>query len=266
MSSSVDPAGAARQVAKNPWFERAARLGYAANGVLHATLGILAAVIATGGKAEADQSGAMRTLADQPFGMVLLWVCAIGALLLGLWSLAQAFLPENKVRERIKHAATSVSFLAVGFTFGRFAVGKPSDSGKTATSFSGEMMKSGLGRTLLIAIGIGLLVMAGYYIYKGVTRRFLKDLSGSRHSEVSRAIKTSGMIGYPAKGVVLGTLGVLFIVATVQGDPKEANGIDGALKTIQDQPFGPVALIAIGVGLVCYAIYLVFRARYDQMD
>ena len=66
--------------------------------------------------------------------------------------------------------------------------------------------------------------------------------------------------------IILGTLGVLFIVATVQGDPKEANGIDGALKTIQDQPFGPVALIAIGVGLVCYAIYLVFRARYDQMD
>lgn len=78
-----DPAAAARRAARNPWFERAARLGYAANGILHATVGVLAAVIATGGKAEADQSGAMLTLAAQPFGVVLLWICASGAVLLG---------------------------------------------------------------------------------------------------------------------------------------------------------------------------------------
>ncbi|MFJ2353580.1 DUF1206 domain-containing protein [Glutamicibacter sp. NPDC087673] len=155
MNASVDPAAAVRHVAKHPWFERAARLGYVANGVLHATVGILAAFVAAGGKAEADQGGAMGALAEQPFGMVLLWICAIGALLLGLWSLAQAFLPENELKGRLKSAAISVSFLAVGFTFGRFAVGIPSDSGKTATSFSGEMMKTGLGRGLLIALGLG---------------------------------------------------------------------------------------------------------------
>ncbi|MGJ3405290.1 DUF1206 domain-containing protein [Glutamicibacter sp. Je.9.36] len=266
MNASVDPAAAVRHVAKHPWFERAARLGYVANGVLHATVGILAAFVAAGGKAEADQGGAMGALAEQPFGMVLLWICAIGALLLGLWSLAQAFLPENELKGRLKSAAISVSFLAVGFTFGRFAVGIPSDSGKTATSFSGEMMKTGLGRGLLIALGLGLLAMAGYYIYKGATRKFLKDLSGSGNTEVSRAIRYSGMLGYPAKGVVLGAVGLLFIVATVQRDPEEASGIDGALKAIQDQPFGPVVLVAIGAGLVCYAVYLVFRARYDRMD
>lgn len=266
MNATVDPAGKARQVAKHPWFERAARMGYIANGVLHATIGILAAIIATGGRADADQSGAMRTLADQPFGIILLWVCGIGALLLGLWSLAQCFLPENKPKNRLKSAATSVSFLAAGFTFGRFAVGEPSDSGKTATSFTGEMMKTGLGRLLLIGLGIGLLAMAGYYIYKGVTQKFLKDLSGSGNTGASRAIRYSGMVGYPAKGVVLGALGVVFVVATVQRDPEEASGIDGALKAIQDQPFGPIALLAIGAGLVCYAIYLVFRARFDRMN
>lgn len=266
MNASVDPAGTVRHVAEHPWFEGAARLGFVANGILHATLGVLAVVVAAGRKAEADQGGAMGALANQPFGMVLLWICAIGALLLGLWSMAQAFLPEKKLKERLKSAATSISFLAVGFTFGRFAAGNPSDSGKTASSFSDELMQTGLGRALLIAIGLGMLVMAGYYIYKGAAKKFLEDLRGSGNKEVSRAVKFSGMLGYPAKGAVLGAVGLLFIVATVQRDPEEASGIDGALKAIQDQPFGPVALIAIGAGLVCYAVFLMFRARYDRME
>lgn len=266
MNASVDPAAAAHQAARHPWFERLARLGYIANGILHATMGVLAAVLATGGHAQADQSGAMRALSAQPFGVVLLWICAIGALLLGLWSLAQLLLPEKEAKDRLKFAGTGVVFLAVGFAFGRFAVGNPSDSGQSATSLSGVLMKSLAGRAALIILGLVLLGMAGYYIYKGVSRKFLDDLHRSSSSEISSAIRYSGMIGYPAKGLVLGALGLLFIVATIQGDPEEASGIDGALKAIRDQANGSVLLVAIAAGLLSYALYLVLRARYDRMD
>lgn len=175
-------------------------------------------------------------------------------------------MPEKETRDRLKFAATSVPFLAIGFTFGRFAAGNPSDSGQTASSISGELMKHPAGRVLLIALGLGLLAAACYYIYKGVSSKFLDDLSGAGNRKVSRAIKYSGSIGYPAKGLVLGALGLLFIVATVQRDPEEASGIDGALKAIREQSFGPYILAAIGAGLVVYALYLVFRARYDRMD
>lgn len=266
MNASVDPAAAAHQVARHPWFERLARLGYVANGILHATMGVLAAVVATGGHATADQSGAMRALSAQPFGVVLLWICAAGALLLGLWSLAQLFLPEKQLKDRFKFAGTAIVFLIVGFTFGRFALGNPSDSSKSTTSLSGELMKSFVGRSVLVIIGLVVLGMACYYVYKGVSKKFLKDLERSSSREISTTIKYTGMIGYPAKGLVLGALGLLFIVATVQGDPEEASGIDGALKAIRDQSFGPVVLAAIGAGLVIYALYLILRARYDQMD
>ncbi|WP_334123764.1 DUF1206 domain-containing protein [Glutamicibacter sp.] len=266
MNSSVDPAKAAHQAARHPWFERLARLGYVANGILHATMGVLAAVVATGGQAQADQSGAMRALSAQPFGIVLLWICAIGALVLGLWSLAQMLLPEKELRDRLKFSGTGIVFLAVGFTFTRFALGDPSDSGETATSLSGELMKSVAGRVALIVFGAVLLVMAGYYIYKGVSKKFLDDLHGSSRNEISSAIRYSGMIGYPAKGLVLGALGLLFIVSTLQGDPEEASGIDGALKAVRDQTFGSVALAIIAAGLIVYALYLFLRARYDRMD
>ncbi len=127
-------------------------------------------------------------------------------------------------------------------------------------------MKSVAGRVALIVFGAVLLVMAGYYIYKGVSKKFLDDLHGSSRNEISSAIRYSGMIGYPAKGLVLGALGLLFIVSTIQGDPEEASGIDGALKAVRDQTFGSVALAIIAAGLIVYALYLFLRARYDRMD
>ncbi|WP_417233830.1 DUF1206 domain-containing protein [Arthrobacter sp.] len=40
----------------------------------------------------------------------------------------------------------------------------------------------------------------------------------------------------------------MFIVATFQHDPQDATGLDGALKSIRDQPFGPPALFVVAVG------------------
>ncbi|RKS12814.1 uncharacterized protein DUF1206 [Arthrobacter sp. AG1021] len=259
-------AGKARQTARNPWFQRAARLGYVANAVLHATLGFLALVLARGGSAEADQSGALQTLAGQPWGIVLLWVCAIGAALLGLWSLAQAALPQPKAFSRLKSAGTGIVFLGLSGAFLQFALGNQSDSGQTTSSFSAMLMRSTAGRGALIALGVVLIGVGGYFVYRGITRGFLKDLQTTGHRALRKAITVSGVVGYPAKGLVLAAVGLLFIVSTVQGDPEESTGIDGALKALGEQQFGPFALVLVGAGLLSYALFLVFRSRFDTME
>lgn len=259
-------AGKARQTARSPWFQRAARLGYVANAVLHAMLGFLALLLARGDSAKADQSGALQTLAAQPWGIVLLWVCAIGAGLLGFWSLAQAALPQPKVLKRLKHAGTGIVFLVLGGAFLQFALGNQSDSGQATSSFSAALMRSAAGRGALIALGLVLIGVGGYFIYRGITRGFLKDLQTSGHRGLRKAITVSGVVGYPAKGLVLGSAGLLFIVSTVQGDPEESTGIDGALKALGSQQFGPLALVLVGAGLLSYAVFLVFRSRFDTME
>lgn len=115
-------------------------------------------------------------------------------------------------------------------------------------------------------MGLALIAMAGYYAYKGATRKFLADLSASGGTVFSPAIRISGTIGYVAKGLVLAALGLLFISSTIQQDPEEATGVDGALKAIREQSFGAPILTTIGVGLLAYALYLFFRARFDSMD
>lgn len=74
-----------------------------------------------------------------------------------------------------------------------------------------------------------------------------------------------GAAGYAAEGVALGVLGVLFVVATIQHDPEEATGLDGALKSLREQPFGTWILGAVALGLICYGVFMVVRSRYQRM-
>ncbi len=42
------------------------------------------------GQKSADPSGALRTLADQPLGKILLWLVAVGLVALALWQASEA--------------------------------------------------------------------------------------------------------------------------------------------------------------------------------
>jgi hypothetical protein len=68
-------------------FEYAARAGFVISGVLHLLVGYIIFRIAFGSGGDADQSGALGTLAHQTGGALILWVAAIGAC--RAWSLAR---------------------------------------------------------------------------------------------------------------------------------------------------------------------------------
>ena len=70
----------AKQAARSPWIERLGVVGWLAKGALYLVMAVLALKIATGtgGGETADQQGALREVADQPFGAVLLGLLALG--------------------------------------------------------------------------------------------------------------------------------------------------------------------------------------------
>ncbi|MDZ4265469.1 MAG: DUF1206 domain-containing protein, partial [Mycobacterium sp.] len=88
-SSSVH--GIADRATDSDAFEYTARAGFAASGVLHLLLGYIVLQLAfTGTSGNADQSGALATLAGQTGGKIALWVAAVGLVALGLWRIAEA--------------------------------------------------------------------------------------------------------------------------------------------------------------------------------
>ena len=105
-------------------------------------------------------------------------------------------------------------------------------------------------------IGVG-----GYHIYKGASQKFLDDLKVSG----GPVLTPIGMTGYIAKGTVLAGAGLLVIVATLRADPAKAAGIDAAVKTLGQAPFGRLLLILAAVGFAAYGAYCFVLARFARM-
>ena len=267
----------------NPWFERGARAGYVANGILHGVLGVLVFQLALGERESADQTGALEKISQQPFGAVLLWAGFAGCLLLGLWHLVSAVfdkgglrtLKRNKPNTKpglrkwkpiLRNLGLGVTFLAVGGLFAVFALGSSPDSSENTSKLSANLMSTPGGSALLLLLGAIILGVGLFFAYRGILHKFEDELALPSGPGARRAVRVLGMVGYIAKGLALGFLGLLFIVTTIQHDPEESTGLDGALKSLRDHQYGVPLLAVIGVGLFCYGGYLVLRSRYDKMD
>nr|WP_189348257.1 DUF1206 domain-containing protein [Zhihengliuella salsuginis] len=197
------PVDAARAAAHDGRFAAVARSGYATSGALHAILGWLTAVVALGGSASADHSGALQAVASQPFGTVPLVLAGAACALLGLWQLGRTLFGRSRVLARLKFASTTAAYLTIAVTILRYAFGERSSSSQSTQSISAELMKNPAGSVLLVATGLVILGVAGYHVYKGVSRRFLKDLHPLPSGSVRVVVTVLGVAGYAAKGLVL---------------------------------------------------------------
>lgn len=264
-------ADGAEDAADSKAFESAARLGFAANGLMHIVIGFIAVGIAMGGEGEADQSGAMERLAAQPGGIFLLWFGFIGCVALALFQLSEAAFAWNgreskeKWGRKLKAIGQAVAYAAIGTTFGIYALGGSTDSGQSTSHFTSALLAHPAGAVLLIVVGAAVVGIGGYYVYKGIKRKFVEGLQRLPGAPWGKIVKVTGTVGYCAKGVALMVLGVLFIVATAKADPEDSTGLDGALKSLQEQPFGELILGVIAVGLIVYGIYSIMRAPLEKM-
>ena len=259
--------GRARQVADHPWLEKVARVGFAASGLIHLVLGWIAGRVALGSGGEADTSGAITTVREAPAGPLLLWICVLGFVALALFQLLDGIFGDGETGDRVKAAGKGVLYAALGVISVRFAVGGGSSGGQeSSTDITQRLMEMPAGRLLVGAVALGVIAVGGYHVYKGLTKKFLEDLSATGGGSLGTGVTVAGMIGYVAKGVALLVVGGLFGLAAWQADPDEAQGMDGALKTLAEQPFGTVLLLLVAVGLALYGVYSFARARYARMD
>ncbi|NMR20474.1 DUF1206 domain-containing protein [Cellulomonas fimi] len=258
----------AREAGNHPALEKGARLGYAANGVLHVLLAWIALQLAWSAySGSADQAGALQTLAGAPLGSALLWVLVVGFVLLGLWQLAESFVRREPV-DRLKTAAKSVVYLGLAWTTatvvqgsGSGGAGSGGASGGGGSSATAGLMAQPFGRVLVAVVGIAVVGVGGYHVIKGVRRKFLEDL----RAHPGRWAERAGRVGYVAKGVALGVVGVLLAWAAATHDASRADGLDGALRTMLELPFGRVLLTLVALGFAAYGVYSFFRARYAKV-
>ena len=75
----------------------------------------------------------------------------------------------------------------------------------------------------------------------------------------------AGVIGYIAKGIALALVGVLFVTAAAQNSASKATGLDGALRSLRQQAFGPWLLTAVGLSIAAYGVYSFAREARTRL-
>jgi hypothetical protein len=257
------------------WLNALARVGLVAKGASFALVGILAIKLAlqSGGKATSRQ-GALQSLAQQSFGKSLLILLALGFAAYALWRFAQTFFDKNDVGDGPKGLAKRAGYFGSGtiYAFLTYSTVKiisgaaQQSQNQKARKTTATVLSWPAGKWIVGAAGLALIGVGLWNGYRGIKKEFLKDwmtekMSGAAQSWGERA----GVVGLLARMVVFVLIGIFLVKAAYDYSPREAIGLDGALQKLVNHSYGSWLLGIVGAGLLAYAVFCLFEARYRQV-
>jgi hypothetical protein len=261
------------KVARSRGLEWLARAGFVARGLIYGIIGILAIKLAVGaGGTTTNQQGALKAIAHQPFGKVLLILVAIGLGGYALWRFVRALLghgPEDSDSgfDRVAAFGSGIVYaglcaIAVEILLGSGSGGGSGNASKTTAGVFGWP-----GGTWLVGIAGAVLIGIGLYQgYRGLSKDFLKDSKTEQMSpRVRNWIEWIGSFGHLARMVVFGLVGVFLIKAAIEYNPSKAVGLDGALAKLAHASYGPFLLGIVAAGLIAFGVYSISDARYRRI-
>jgi hypothetical protein len=261
------------KVAHSRGFEWLARSGFAARGVIYGIIGVLAIKLALGtGGSTTNQQGALKTIAHQPFGKVLLILVAVGLAGYALWRLLHALLghgPEasDSTFERVDALGSGIGYAGLCAIAVEILLGSGSSGGSGNASNTTAGVFGWPGGTYLVGIAGAIMIGIGLYQgYRGLSKDFLEE---SKTEQMSARIRTwiewIGTFGHLARMVVFGLVGVFLIKAAIDYDPNKAIGLDGALAKLAHASYGPFLLGIVAAGLIAFGVYSLSDARYRRI-
>jgi hypothetical protein len=268
----------AREVTDHPVLTQVARVGLIAYGVMHFLIGYLAIRLAWGLRgADADQTGALQTVADGPGGSVLLWTIGLGMLALALWQAGEVLLwwrglldPAHRKRTAfvcVRCLAKALAYAVLGVTALLFAVGLEYEADERLRDLTDDTLDIPGGAVLVGGVAVAVIAVGLYTLVRGLTGGFMKDIDlPAAPDRWEPLIEGIGRVGYVAKGIAVALVGVLLWQAATSADVSTATGLDGALAAVAGVAAGPWLLTAIGAGFAAFGLYALARARYPDRD
>lgn len=275
LESAKKEAGQVARAARG-WIVPLARSGFAAKGVVNLTIGILAALAAFKGTGRTtDSQGALEEILGKPYGRVLLCAVTVGLAGYAIWRYVQAFKDTEDKGSDAKGLAIRVGYAAIGLLYTGLAysavrmivgAGSRKSGDQSRKEWTAVLLAQPFGRWLVGVAGLGVIAFALYQFYKAYTTKFADKL---KKNELDDKLETMairfGQVGLTARGIVFGITGLFLIQAAYWSNPGEAEGLGGALRALEQQPFGPWVLGVVALGLMSYGLYMFVMALYRRI-
>lgn len=255
-----------------------ARSGYAARGVVYVIIGFFAIMAAIGSGETVDTKGAVQQLLGQPFGSVLLWLVVIGLLAHVAWRLTQGIGDTDRHGHDAKGlliraglvSSGMVNLLLALFTLSLLVSGldRFSESGSSSGGESTDSLMRFLGlkhshwliwAIALIPLGVGIA-----HLIKAWRAHFERYFQCDGHT--MGLVRPISRIGLAARGCSFLIISGLLFIGGNRYEPTDPPGLKEALEALQGMPAGGILLLAIGIGLLAFALYSFAEARWRRID
>jgi hypothetical protein len=199
---------------------------------------------------------------------VVLWALGIGFAAYALWRFSEALFGTAADGRATGHRLVSLVRGAVytGFcisTIAFIAHASAHTQTRQQRTFTARVMSHTDGRWLVGMIGAIVVAVGAVMVVQGATRKFEKDLQMGKLDGRTRTVVVGlGMVGTIARGIVFAVAGGLVMDAAIRFSPKKSAGLDGALHTLADQPYGPYLLGLVAGGFLAFGLYSLATTRY----
>ncbi|MDE0801770.1 MAG: DUF1206 domain-containing protein [Acidimicrobiales bacterium] len=257
--------------------ERAGQAGLAVRGVMYLVSALLTVRIAFGSPPDEEgpgKTGALETVAQQPFGRVALVVFAVGLAGYAVWRFIAAWKYEGDHddeawqvwRKRIAYIGRGLVYVgafvtAVSLVFDGDTGSEQSSGGESGQDIE-RVFDLPAGRWIVLAIGLGVLAAAVYNGYRAVSGTYRQKWDGEMSQTERRwaiVVSEAGLVGHMA---IFGLVGFFLTRAAVEYDPDEPESLDQAVRALAETSYGTSALMVLAAGMVAYAAFSFVEARW----
>lgn len=247
-----------------------ARIGLTARGIVYLLMGLLAYLLAGRSHAEVDQGSVLDKALLRPGGRLLVGLIAIGFACYALWRFFEAGFGVTGERGgagyRLISFVRGLIYLSLTITAVSVYNGSRQHQSSQQRGYAKDLMSRPGGRIALAIVGFIIIAVGFVGIYEGLNFKFMRYFQGRKLSPLTRRwIRRLGQIGITARGFVFVIIGVLLAFAAWTHNATKATGLDGALKTLRNQPFGSFLLMLVATGLVIFGTYGLSEARFRQI-
>lgn len=248
-------------------FEKLAKMGYGARGVIYVVIGGLAVMAAFSGSGKTtDSKGAITTILHQPLGHTMLTILVIGLAGYVLWRFVQAVKDPDNHGTSAKGLAIRGGLLVSSITHAALAVwtvklmlGEPQSS-----SGGGSWLSSSPGLIVLAVAGVAVIGAGIAHIIKGWTARFERYMTIPRDKR--SWAKPLCQFGLIARGVVWCMVGYFFIRSAIKTRSGDVEGVADALNALAGSTYGTWLLGIVAAGLMAFGVYSILEAMYRRIN